>query len=148
MLFAEVAATAEEVVSTRARSRKVAALAALLARLSADELPVVVAILTGAPRQGRIGVGYRTVAALDVPPAGEPSLEVLDVDAALSRLAGLSGPGSQGARAALLHRIATFWRDHHLPDHCPCHDNWQNVHWKAPQLENGVRLGKIPNPKK
>jgi DNA ligase-1 len=105
MLFAEVAATADEVVSTRARSRKVAALAALLARLSADELPVVVAILTGAPRQGRIGVGYRTVAALDVPAAGEPSLEVLDVDAALSRLAGLSGPGSQGARASLLHDL-------------------------------------------
>src|SRR5262245_47636568 len=108
MLFVEVAATAGEVVSTRARSRKVAALASLLARLSADELPVVVAILTGTPRQGRIGIGYRTVAALDVPPADAPSLTVLDVDTALSRLAVLRGPGSQTARAELLHDL--FWR--------------------------------------
>lgn len=56
-LLAEVVATTEAVVATRARSAKVAALADLLARLRGDELPVVVGFLIAAPRQGRIGVG-------------------------------------------------------------------------------------------
>jgi DNA ligase-1 len=102
MRFAEVAATTDELVSTRARSTKIAALADLLARADIDELPVVVAILTGAPRQGRIGVGWRTVAAVEAPAAAEPELEVGDVDAALERLAGLHGAGSQAARSAEL----------------------------------------------
>ena len=102
MLFAEVAATAGAVAATRARTRKIAAVADMLARLDPDELTVVVAILTGSPRQGRIGVGWRTVARREVPPAGEPSLTVADVDRALDRIQGLRGPGSQAARAAEL----------------------------------------------
>ncbi len=102
MRFAEVVATSAEVASTRARSRKAAALADLFGRLAPAEVPVVVAILTGTPRQGRIGVGWRTVAAIEAEPAGEPQLEIADVDAALDRLGGLSGPGSQAARAAEL----------------------------------------------
>ncbi|MGH9112933.1 MAG: ATP-dependent DNA ligase [Acidimicrobiales bacterium] len=102
MRFAEVVATTAEVASTRARSRKVAALADLFGRLAPAEVAVVVAILTGTPRQGRIGVGWRTVAGIESDPAGEPQLEIADVDAALDRLGGLSGPGSQGARAAEL----------------------------------------------
>jgi DNA ligase 1 len=100
--FAEVVATTAEVASTRARSRKAAALADLFGRLAPAEVPVVVAILTGTPRQGRIGVGWRTVAGVEAEPADEPQLEIADVDAALDRLGGLSGPGSQGARAAEL----------------------------------------------
>ncbi|HEX6235869.1 MAG TPA: ATP-dependent DNA ligase [Acidimicrobiales bacterium] len=99
VLLADVVATTAAVTATRARSAKVAALADLLARLGPDEVPVVVSILTGTPRQGRIGIGWRTLAALDVPPASEPSLRITDVDAALDRLDGLRGPGSQGARS-------------------------------------------------
>ncbi|HEY8524826.1 MAG TPA: ATP-dependent DNA ligase [Acidimicrobiales bacterium] len=102
MLFAEVVASSGAVAATRARSRKVAELAGLLHRLEPAEVPIVVAILTGAPRQGRIGVGWRTVARLDVPAAAEPSLTVADVDRALETLAGLAGPGSQAARARTL----------------------------------------------
>jgi len=103
--FAEVVATTAEVASTRARSRKGAALAELFGRLAPGEVPVVVAILTGTPRQGRIGVGWRTVAGIEAEPADEPQLEIADVDAALDRLAGLSGPGSQAARAAELRAL-------------------------------------------
>ena len=99
MRFAEVVATTAEVASTRARSRKAAALAELFGRLAPGEVSVVVAILTGTPRQGRIGVGWRTVAGIEAEPADEPQLEIADVDAALDRLGGLSGPGSQAARA-------------------------------------------------
>jgi len=101
-LLADVVATTEAVAATRARTTKVAALADLLGRLEGDELPVVVAILAGAPRQGRIGVGWRTVAAMDVPPADEPSLTVLDLDRLLDDVDAARGPGSQKARSDLL----------------------------------------------
>jgi DNA ligase-1 len=97
--FADVVASTAEVTATRARSRKVATLADLFARLSPGEVPVVVAILTGTPRQGRIGIGWRTVASIEAPPAAEPQLEVADIDAALDKLDALHGAGSQAARA-------------------------------------------------
>ena len=103
MLFAEVAETTETVTATRARSTKVAAIADLLTRMDADEVPIVVAILSGAPRQGRIGVGWRTLAKVTAEPAAEPSLTVADVDAMVDRIGSLHGPGSQGARAETLH---------------------------------------------
>ena len=101
-LLADVVATTDAVVATRARSTKVAALADLLARLDPAEVPIVVAILSGAARQGRIGVGWRTVAAVEAEPAAEPTLTILDVDRTLTELAGLHGPGSQKARSDLL----------------------------------------------
>jgi DNA ligase-1 len=101
-LLADVVATTETVAGTRARSTKVAALADLLARLQGDELPVVVAFLTGSPRQGRIGIGWRTVAAIDAAPADDPAVTVLELDGTLDALAGLRGPGSQKARTDLL----------------------------------------------
>jgi DNA ligase-1 len=101
-LLADVVATTEAVASTRSRTAKVAALADLLVRLEGDELPVTVAILAGAPRQGRIGVGWRTVPDLDVPPAADPSLTVGDLDRLLDDVDAARGPGSQAARAGLL----------------------------------------------
>lgn len=101
-LLADVVAATDAVVATRARSAKVAALAELLAGLGGDELPVVVGVLVAVPRQGRIGVGWRTVAGVGVPPAEGARLTVLDLDRALDELAALGGPGSQRARAALL----------------------------------------------
>jgi DNA ligase-1 len=103
--FADVVATTSEVSATRARSRKVAALADLFTRLDPAEVPVVVAILTGAPRQGRIGIGWRTVAAIEEPPSPEPQLEVADIDATLDRLDSLRGTGSQAARTAELRSL-------------------------------------------
>jgi DNA ligase 1 len=102
VLFADVVATSGAVAATRARSKKVAELAELLRRLDVAEVPVVVAILTGAPRQGRIGVGWRTVARLEVPPAETPSLAVADVDRALDTIDELRGAGSQAARSEVL----------------------------------------------
>jgi DNA ligase-1 len=100
--FADVVATSDAVAATRARSQKIAAFAELFRRLEPLELGVAIGLLTGEPRQGRIGVGWATVAKLDVPPAGEPTLEVLDVDTALSELAVIGGPGSQAQRNATL----------------------------------------------
>jgi ATP-dependent DNA ligase I len=102
VLFADVVATSAAVAATRSRTAKLTALAELLRQLDADEIAPVIGFLVGDPRQGRIGVGWATVFSVDVVPAAEPSLAVLDVDRALSALAAMSGSGSGRARQDLL----------------------------------------------
>ena len=102
MLFAEIVATSDAVASTSSRSDKSAALAELLGRLDQDEIEPTVGFLTGEPRQGRIGVGWRTLAAAEAEPATEPSLTVADIDQALSTLARTAGSGSAGRKQDLL----------------------------------------------
>ncbi|MFJ6669691.1 ATP-dependent DNA ligase [Actinosynnema sp. NPDC091369] len=99
MLFTEVVETSAAVAATRSRLAKVAALAELVRRMST---PAVVSFLVGAPSQGRIGAGWRTVFDLDVPPAPEPSLTVSDVDSALGSFAAISGKGSATRRVEAL----------------------------------------------
>ncbi|MFB9310886.1 DNA ligase-1 [Agromyces hippuratus] len=99
MLLDELALTADTVASTRSRLAKVGALAELLRRLEPDEIAPAVGFLVGKPRQGRVGVGWRGVAAATGEPAAEPSLTVGDLDAVLDRLAAASGAGSSGERA-------------------------------------------------
>jgi DNA ligase 1 len=70
-LLAEVAAASRDVTETRSRSRKVAILADLLGRLDPDEVPRAVGFLSGAPRQGRVGVGYSTISS-DRRPVSRP----------------------------------------------------------------------------
>lgn len=102
MLLAALVETSGLVAGTRSRTAKVAAIGDLLRALDPDEVEVAVGFLTGAPRQGRIGVGWRSAYKQDVQPATEPSVEVLELDRLLTELAGTSGPGSQGRRQALL----------------------------------------------
>ncbi len=97
MLFADLASVSLAVGETRSRTRKAELLGSALRRLSPGEVEAGVAYLSGEPRQRRTGVGWASLRDLP-PPAGEPSLEVGEVDAALDRIAALSGPGSQGAR--------------------------------------------------
>jgi len=97
-LFADVVATSDAVASTRARTAKITSLAELLVRLTVDEVEPAVAWLAGAPRQGRIGVGWRTLYDLAVPPASAPAATIGDVDAAIDALAECGGPGSAAER--------------------------------------------------
>ena len=100
--FADVVDASAAVAATSARSAKTAALAELLRRLDPDEVPIAVGFLTGVPRQGRVGIGYATVYAVDAEPAPEPSLTVADVDAAVTAVQQLTGKGSADARRTLL----------------------------------------------
>ena len=87
MLLDEIARTSAEVAATSARSRKVKLLASCLRGLTVDEIPIAVAYLSGELPQGSVGVGW---AALKSPPpsaAPPPTLGLLDVDAAMSRVA-------------------------------------------------------------
>lgn len=102
MLLAEIAEAWERVGSTRSRSAKTSHLAAVLERLPPDEIATGTAMLAGEPRQGRVGIGWRTVADLDVAPADVASLTLQEVDATLDAVQSESGPGSQGRRHELL----------------------------------------------
>lgn len=107
MLFADLAAATEDVRAVSGRKAKVERLALALRALAPEERRAGAGYLAGAPRQRVLGVGW---AALREPPAPADvgTLTVAEVDAALDRLAALSGPGSQAARrgelAALLAR--------------------------------------------
>ena len=92
----------EQLAATSKRGEKASSLAGLLRRLEPDEIDVAVGILTGAPRQGRIGIGWATLRAVEVAPAAEPTLEILEVDRAIDRLASMSGSGVNAARRTLL----------------------------------------------
>ena len=96
MLLDEVARTSELVAGSSARSAKVEALADCLRRLRPDEVPVAVAYLSGT--LGRIGVGWASLRSLPSPAAGPPTVELLEVDDALRRVAALGGTGSQAER--------------------------------------------------
>ena len=102
VLLADVVSTSTAVAATRSRTAKVAALGDLLRQLARDEVEPAVGFLTGAPRQGRIGVGWRTAVKVDVTPAAEPSITITELDGALAELAATAGAGSVAARAQLL----------------------------------------------
>jgi DNA ligase-1 len=106
MRFADLVATSADVAARAGRLDKVGVLADLLGRLSPDEIEIAVAFLSGSPRQGRIGVGMSVIrAASDVPPAPSPSLELLEIDGALARVATAAGAGSAGSKAEILRQL-------------------------------------------
>jgi len=102
VLLADLVATSEAVTATSARTAKVQALADLLRRLAPTEIEPAVGFLTGELRQGRVGVGWATVAGRATRPAEVPTLTVAELDATLDHLLGLHGPGSAGTRAEVL----------------------------------------------
>ena len=107
MLLADVAAASRVASATRSRTAKVAALADCLRRAGPDEVPVVVAYLSGELPQRRTGVGPAALRELPAP-VEQPGLRVLEVDAALDRIAGLTGTGSQRGRSEAV--VALFSR--------------------------------------
>ncbi|WP_166874922.1 ATP-dependent DNA ligase [Salinibacterium sp. ZJ450] len=105
MLLDELVTTADAVASTRSRLAKVDALAALLGRLDPDEIAIAVGYLVGKPRQGRVGIGWRGLSAAMGDPTDAPSITIPEVDAALDRLAAVTGAGSSGERARELREL-------------------------------------------
>jgi DNA ligase-1 len=103
MRLADLVATSRLVTETRSRSQKTAALADLLRRLGAEEIDIAVAFLSGDLRQGRIGLGGAAVrSARPESAATEPSLTLLEVDAAFARIGGTTGSGSTAERSRQL----------------------------------------------
>jgi ATP-dependent DNA ligase I len=104
VLLAEVAEVSRAVAGASGRLAKVAAIAAALKSAGADEVPIVVAYLSGELPQRQIGVGW--AALRSAPPASaEPTLTVPGVDAALSEIGALVGPGSVAERKRLVDEV-------------------------------------------
>jgi DNA ligase-1 len=114
MHLAEVVEASARVAATPARTAKIAALAELLRRLEPDEVEPAVGYLVGEPRQGRIGVGWATVAKRvaarrdsgDGEPSGDP-ITIAELDRVLDQLEVTTGAGSVAARGTLLDSVLT-----------------------------------------
>jgi DNA ligase-1 len=103
MQLHELVDASNAVAGTRGRLEKIATLAALLKNAGADEIRIAVAFLSGAFRQGRIGIGWSAIGAMRaVPAAAEASLDLLDVHRAFDRVAGVRGAGALRLRTSEL----------------------------------------------
>src|ERR671932_865182 len=101
-LLADLVAASDDVAATSSRSRKIAVLADLLRRLEPDEVPIAAGLVSGVPRQGRIGVGYAAVYGVEQAPSAEPSLTIHDLDVAITEIQRATGSGSGARRRVLL----------------------------------------------
>ena len=100
--LADVVNASRAIAATSGRSQKVAILAELLRRLDVEEVPLAVGFLSGVPRQGRVGVGYSTIYAIEPEPAPEPSLTVEELDRAIGGVQAATGTGSAANRRRIL----------------------------------------------
>jgi DNA ligase-1 len=103
MKLEELVQVSAAVGSSSGRLDKISKLAALFALIPPDDLPTAIGFLTGWPRQGRLGVGWATVAsARERQPASSSSLDLRDVDAVFDNLASVRGKNSGSKRARLM----------------------------------------------
>jgi DNA ligase-1 len=102
VLLDEIAETSADVAGTSSRLAKVARLAECLGQASPEEMPIAVAYLSGVLSQGTIGIGWAALRELPPPATPPPTLELLKVDSAVSRIAGMAGAGSQTRRKSEL----------------------------------------------
>ena len=114
--LADIVDTSRDVAATRSRRQKTERLAQLLAALEPGEAQAAVGFLCGELRQGKLGVGHRTLQQLQRQSADvEPSVTVAELDATFQQLRELSGKGSAGRRDQLLRslfeRLSTAERD-------------------------------------
>src|SRR5262245_16049283 len=99
MLLAQLVQTSISVAQASSRLAKIGLLADLLRHLEPDEVEIAIGMLSGEPRQGRIGVGYATVwAARDLPASDTAGLRLVDVDEAFTRFKAIKGAGSATTR--------------------------------------------------
>ena len=103
MKLDELVQVSASVAATPGRLEKISRLAALLSRVSPEEVQIAVGFLIGWPRQGKLGVGWATVSgARHNAPSEAASLELRDVDATFDRLLLARGKNSTAERARLV----------------------------------------------
>jgi DNA ligase 1 len=103
VLLRELVQTSEAVAATPARRAKIEEISALLRRAGPEEVPVVVAFLSGELRQRQIGVGYASLGDLPGPgPAAAAPLTVAETDAVFGVVGEVAGAGAQAERKRLL----------------------------------------------
>ena len=103
MLFHDLTVTSQQVAAARGRADKARLLAGQLRRAEPGEVATIIGLLSGTPRQGRLGLGPAIVdSAMPRTAAAEPMATVAEVDAALDRIARTQGRGSGADRTRLL----------------------------------------------
>src|SRR4051812_41752990 len=102
-LLNDLVLTSKLVADTSGRLEKIALLAALLKRLAPNEIPIATGFLTGWPRQGKLGVGWASVAeARPAVAATTPALTLTEVDATFTALQAVRGKNSTAERQRIL----------------------------------------------
>jgi DNA ligase-1 len=101
-LLADLVAASNAVAGASARSKKIATIAELLRGLEPGEVAIAAGLLSGVPRQGRVGVGYSTIYSIQPDTAAEPALAITDLDESISEIQGATGSGSAGRRREIL----------------------------------------------
>jgi DNA ligase-1 len=105
VLLSELVRVSNDVAGTSARSTKVAHLAEFLRRLAPDEIVPAVGMLSGSPRQGRVGVGWASVYGVEVDHPDVGTNEILDLDRAIDLVEGTRGAGSAAERRRILEEL-------------------------------------------
>jgi DNA ligase-1 len=101
--LSDLAATSRDLAATRARSAKVARLAALLRTCAEHEIGLAALWLTGETGRQRLGIGPAQVDAVRcVAPAAEPRLGLGEAAARLDAITALDGSGSKARRIEAL----------------------------------------------
>jgi len=116
LMLTDIVAASRDVSATRSRLKKIARLAGILRQAESGELSAAVGFLCGELRQGRLGLGPRTLQRLRaVPLATTTAVSVLELDAVFQALQDLSGAGVASEReqllAALFARLAAEERE-------------------------------------
>ncbi|HEY3453615.1 MAG TPA: ATP-dependent DNA ligase, partial [Bryobacteraceae bacterium] len=103
MLLAKVVETSRRITETSKRLEKTALLAGLLKELNPEEVETVAGFLAGAPRQGRIGIGYAALhSSMAAAGADASTIEILEVDRVLDEISTVRGAGSEQRKRDLL----------------------------------------------
>ena len=107
MLLVTLVETSGRIASTTKRLEKTDLLTKLLKQLQPEEVEVAAAYLSGATRQGRIGIGYAALRNATSSAAENGTLEILDVDRALDEIARVQGAGADRRRRELMNLLLT-----------------------------------------
>jgi DNA ligase-1 len=106
VLLTELVLISQAVAATPRRSVKIDEIAGLLRKASPEEVPTVVAFLSGELLQRQIGVGYAALGGLltgdGAAEKTAPVLTVSEVDAVFGEVGAVTGAGAQAARRQLL----------------------------------------------
>jgi DNA ligase 1 len=144
--ISDLAQAHTDLAATGSKLEKIRVLTNLLEGCDIEELPIVIASMTGVPRQGRFGVGWASMSqALDATSSGSEATTAIEVsaDAAASgtptivemdtlfdQLARTSGSGSVAARSTLLHSFIAR-----------CSESERSFLWKL--VTGGLRQGAL-----
>ncbi len=130
LFLSDLVLTAASVAETGSRKEKSEHLAALLQSASPEELPIVVGFFVGELRQGRIGVGWSTMAGIEGDAAATSLVTVGEVDERLTEVAAMVGEGSRGDRERALTELFSRLRP-------------EEAEFLRAVLTGGLRLGSL-----